>query len=190
MSQDNLFLKKLTDEDVGVRDALHIAVIVAKVREPVWPGDHVGIKKIDGTYYVSYSFRPHVAVVNPFEKDKKYDDTCLLCLYPGSISSLRHAWEHDSFDHDSYSKKLEKRYEDSHIGWITKWAACYGMDFDEVVEYGKRYVEYGDYVNHGPRFDGESVPDEFWTHYNELDGIKGTKYENKDGGGSFFTCSC
>lgn len=190
MSQDNLFLKKLTDEDVGVRDALHIAVIVAKVREPVWPGDHVGIKNIGGTYYVSCSIRPHVGVVNPFEKDKIYDDTCLLLLYPGTIKSLRHEWEHDAFsDNEKCKFSTEIKWENIHEKWITEWAESYGMSFAEVVGYGKRYVEFDDYVNHGPRFEAESVPDEFWTHYNELDGIKGTKYENNEGG-SFFTCSC
>jgi len=87
------------------RDAVHIACVPAIARGKLFPGQEVGIVKTDwygkerpGKIIID---RTHIAIgiVDPFLRESvQPGERCWLLLYPGSITSLRHAWTHPAFD--------------------------------------------------------------------------------------------
>jgi hypothetical protein len=76
--------------------------------------------------------------------------------------------------------------------WIRNFANRVSLHYDVLMEGAADWVrskqagEWGDYLCFGGLLEGESVPDEFWTHY---EAVTGEKVE-EDHRGSFFTCSC
>jgi hypothetical protein len=51
---------------------------------------------------------------------------------------------------------------------------------------GANWLNNNDYYCEGGTFEGETVPDEYWDHYQEITGRKVKSGERE----SFFTCSC
>lgn len=106
-----------------------------------------------------------------------------LFLYPGSITSLRHDWTHSGLPDESLSvEPVPHRPTLEAKAWIEKYAAGIGADYQEIMDAAANWVSSGEYLNHGPRFEGEHLPEGFWTHYELITGKKGE--------GSFFSCSC
>jgi hypothetical protein len=76
------------------RDAIHVAIVPAVAAHPLRPGDHVG-RLPDGTFWVT---NEPIGIVDPFRTDLiEAGESFWLCLYPGSITSLRHVWSHPAF---------------------------------------------------------------------------------------------
>lgn len=69
--------------------------------------------------------------------------------------------------------------------WVTEYADRIGVSYDDLMRHAKDHVEHGSYWVEGGRFEGESLPDGFWEHYEK---ITGEEVEtNRD---NFFSCSC
>ena len=78
------------------RDAVHVAVCPAVAGGRLQAGDHVG-RLPDGRY--GALGRPYLGVVDPFFRDwVEVDQQFWLCLFPGTVTSLRHHWTHPSFE--------------------------------------------------------------------------------------------
>jgi hypothetical protein len=76
------------------RDAIHIAIIPVIASGELRPGQHVGPLPDDRFGVVE---RP-IGVVDPFLRGPVKDgERFWLCLYPYSITSLRHVWTHPAF---------------------------------------------------------------------------------------------
>ena len=97
-------LGELTAVNEFRRDALHIATISATAVQRLSPGQHVGWTSSETARQAGPAKR-NVGIVDPFLKnDVEPGQRFWLCLYPGSITSLRHVWGHPSFNkpnHDS-----------------------------------------------------------------------------------------
>lgn len=71
---------KLVEGEPG-RDAIHIAVIPMVALRDLKPGEHLA----------------H-GIVDPYlRKGPKRGEKYFLFLYPGTVTSLRHVWEHPEF---------------------------------------------------------------------------------------------
>ena len=84
------------------RDAVHVAVVPVVAGQDLLPGDHVrlvagralrlglGMRRAPGVT---------IGVVDPFlDVAMVRKGECFwLCLYPGTITSLRHVWTHPAF---------------------------------------------------------------------------------------------
>lgn len=181
MSNDLGLGRLIGKEDKVERDAIHIAVVPVFADVSLRAGEHVGL--VDGTLdTVSKDASEKIGIVDPFlttsvPKGKR----CWLYLYPGTITSLRHDWTHPSFikakeiDKVALSKK-----------WIEEYAESIGLDYDELVSSAADYLTSGDRLNKGDLLDGVYLEDEFWDHY-EI--VEGTKVKDDDRG-SFFSCAC
>lgn len=86
-------LGQLAPENAG-RDAVHVAVVPAVAGERLRPGEQVGFV---GDTLVAVD-KGAVGIVDPFlTKHVNKGQRFYLCLYPGTVTSLRHAWNHPSF---------------------------------------------------------------------------------------------
>lgn len=85
-------LGKLIDGPAG-RDAVHVAVAPVEAGSEMWPGDQVGIGADGKAYDAMCEEIVSVGIADPFlTKQIKRGDKFWLCLYPGTVTSLRHIW--------------------------------------------------------------------------------------------------
>lgn len=78
------------------RDAIHFAVAPVIAGELLEPGQHVGM--VDGKFYWSVNDEQKIGVVDPFLKESvERGHRFWLMLYPNTVTSLRHVWEHPAF---------------------------------------------------------------------------------------------
>lgn len=84
-------LGKLVEGNPG-RDAIHLAVVPMVAGEDLQPGSHV---RIENEKAVETINDDGIGIVDPFLRDRVTEgQTFWLCLYPKTITSLRHVWEH------------------------------------------------------------------------------------------------
>lgn len=111
------------------RDAIHVAIAPVVADTDLLPGQHValiGQGRIgpDG---------PLVGIVDPFLRKKvKAGERCWLCLYPQTVTSLRHEWTHPAFVVDSDRQFSEQ--------WLRVYAAKMNS-YDTPDEAFQRLIE-------------------------------------------------
>lgn len=111
-------LGKLATDDAG-RDAIHIAVAPVVAFEPLKPGDHVGILN---SGEASKATAKHIGIVDPYlSSPVKSGERFYLCLYPNTITSLRHHWVHPSFKEEAPPTKADFDKSESEA-WLRKYA--------------------------------------------------------------------
>jgi hypothetical protein len=165
------------------RDAIHVAVTPMVAAQKLQRADHVCMK--GGKAYKASKSDNAIGIVDPYlSVTVNKDDTFFVFMYPNTITSLRHEWTHPLFDNCA-EEVVPTELSKSKI-WIEEFAGGHGLDYDELMDAAVDYVKYGNYLNHGPRFEDEWLEDEFWDHYEV---VMNTKVED-DNRGCFFACSC
>lgn len=164
----NITLGQIITGNEG-RDAVHVAIAPCVAKEKLFPGQDVGA---DGT-----TAQPHVGIVDPYLKHPVLPDQGFwVCLYPNTITSLRHEWLHPEFDKNA----------DGARAWLEGFAGQAGITYDELIEAAHDYLDRGEYLSQGGRWEGFWTPDEFWPHF---EAVTGRKVQEEDRG-SFFSCAC
>ena len=178
-------LGTLIDERAG-RDAIHLAVEPVIAGNRLRPGER--IRLIDGKA-VTASIDESIGIVDPFLRGNiAAGDRFWLVVNPRTITSLRHVWSHPAFQEAGHSGVAYSPAEQ----WIRDFADRVSLHYDVLMEGADEWVRdkkrggWGEYLCFGGLLEGESVPDEFWTHY---EAVKGEKVAEEHRG-SFFTCSC
>lgn len=173
MQQDLKIGQLITDDQK--RDAIHVAV--CPVIAPDWleAGCHV-----DFNGQGRAKRKDCVGIVDPFiEGPIRPGDKFWLFLYPNSVTSLRHEWEHPKFK----ETKEEPKEDSPSVRWLVGFAADAGLSYKDLMEAAANYInDHDNYLCEGDRWDGFYMPDEFWDHYYIVTGKKSS--------GSFFACSC
>jgi len=180
-------------DDAGGRDAVHVAVISAIAGHKLSPGEHVGfvIQPSDdkeGTADVLTKGEDPIGIVDPFLRTSvKKGQRFWMYLYPRTITSLRHQWTHPAFpdtvegtSYSTPSQQLESKR------WITEWADQYGVTYTDMIQAAENYLKFGHYFVRGGTFEGESVPKQFWDHFQVVTG----RLVRSDERETFFSCSC
>lgn len=163
------------------RDAIHLAVEPAIAAHMLRAGEDVGF--VDGG--VGLCENP-VGIVDPFLKKVVHKgERFWLVVYPRQITSLRHVWEHPKFPPSLDVTATAKSYPRSEK-WLRGYAATIPVHYEDLLIHAREYAEHGAYWIEGGRFESYSVPDEFWTHYENVTG----KVVDEENRGSFFSCSC
>lgn len=169
----------ITDKD-AYRDAIHLAVLPVVAKVTLSPGESVGIN--------GDKMKP-IGVVDPFLRlQVQPGEKFWLCIYPRTVTSLRHVWGHPGVPPEGYGrvsvdyKEVEKKAISKK--WIEDYAAQIGLAYSVLMEGAEDSITHGDCINLGDR--QENTDPDFWTHYETVTGttIDPDKKEN------FFTCSC
>lgn len=82
---------------VGMRDAVHVAVIGAVTAHRMAPGSRVGLTESGELSMVA---SPVVGVVDPYLPPGEIPPgtTVWLCLLPGTVTGMRHVWSAPGFE--------------------------------------------------------------------------------------------
>ncbi|MDB5386331.1 MAG: hypothetical protein JWM11_1977 [Planctomycetaceae bacterium] len=90
-------LGELIQDGERRRDAVHIALAPVTAVEWLRPGQHVGLVQEGNVELVGPS--PHnIGIVDPYlREDIEPGQRFWLCLYPGTVTGLRHVWTHPAF---------------------------------------------------------------------------------------------
>lgn len=184
------------------RDAIHLGVEPVIAGEKMMPGDHTYLQ--NGFAYPCAPGSPMaMGIVDPFLTDAvKVGERFWLIVYPRQITSLRHVWEHPDFpasgetetpepvavDDAKLHKMLLLLGEEKAVAKeaIRTLADSLDVDYDELLDRAQEYVSCGEYWSEGDRFEGESIPQEFWNHYEKV--MQTTvALSDRD---NFLSCSC
>lgn len=123
--------------DTDQKDAVHVAIVAVKAGEPLSPGDHVSVKN-----NVALLGSEAIGIVDPFLSDALNEgDSFYLCLYPETVTGMRHEWNHPAFDDLASAKDEMKRLAGAfHISYHHIMEACEafarGEDFCFWSDYG------------------------------------------------------
>lgn len=161
------------------RDAIHVAIIPVQARTELNPGQPVGK---DGTD------KDPIGVVDPFlDKPVKAGQIFWMLLKPRTITGLRHHWEHPDYPNPTSPIEIPRAAAHKNsLMWLQNFAKEVGCTFDKLMDATKDWLDNSNYFVQGGKFEGVTIPDEFWTHYSRLtnDYIHTSKQR------SFFSCSC
>lgn len=162
------------------RDAIHVAVAPVVAKEKLFAGQDIGF--VDDSFISAGAVKPFVGIVDPFLKQPVFPgQEFWMFIYPNTITSLRHEWTHPLFKPAETENLVSKS-----VDWVTEFAKSEYLTYEEILIAATNYLNSGDYLCDGGKWEGSSVPDEFWEHYGSITGRK----TNEDERGSFFSCSC
>lgn len=193
MSEAQAWLGKLLPEDVG-RDATHVAVVPMIAATEMEPGTHCGV--IAGGQAGLVPEGNHIGIVDPFLRENvKKGDRFYLCLYPRSVTGLRHVYEHPVLDRMSQPAP-PVRSRDASERWLRDYIARYTGRSDGYPSYedvlNKIKEDWGDsQLFHEvlvedearqSRHDDEPLPAEFWDH---VETVMERKINNR---ATYFAC--
>ena len=188
MSEAQAWLGKLLPDDVA-RDATHVAVVPMVAATEMEPGTHCGVVADGQAGLVSED--KTIGIVDPFLcENVKKGERFYLCLYPRSVTGLRHIYDHPALDkmpssapvrsHETSERWLRdyiERYTGRHDGYPT-----YEDVLDKIKEsdaWGNSQlfhtVEVEDEARQN-RHDDESLPSEFWDH---VETVLGRRIHNR-----------
>lgn len=183
MSDAQVWLGKLAPKDAE-RDATHVAVVPMIATEELGPGEHVGLVDDNDKKKAGTDTRQLIGIVDPFLAAKvKPGQLFYLCLYPRTVTGLRHVYVHPVLDGDSAAISKD---------WIAKWGASQGIQYEDLMFHAKMWVEThdgkygGEYWVEGGRFEGQTLPAVFWEHYDRVSGTNTPENMRRP----FFSCSC
>lgn len=194
------------------RDAIHIAVEPVKAAVTLYPGQHVGT---DADGNANTNGVELLGIVDPFLTGPVYPGQPFwLLVYPRTITSLRHVWEHPSFPPVQTERIVEKEIikevevikeipvsrglnYDEVKAWLENWLNNNGsISLEDIV---RAYSDEGSYVSINDytsiMIDGDYIhvsgsdasgyiPDEF---FDNLEIFLGRRIRNRP---EYFSCAC
>lgn len=172
-------------EEGAQRDAIHIAVAPVVAASKLNPGDHIGFVA-SNQEMVGPSAAP-IGIVDPFLKGSiTKGQRFWMFLYPNTITALKHVWTHPAFI-DAEPQRDPKGDSEA---WLRHFADDVGADYHQMMDVAASHCDKdnrwgGDYLIEGGRWEGQSTPDEFWTHFAAVTGKTPA-----DGPTGIFSCSC
>jgi hypothetical protein len=180
----------------AARDAVHIAVVPVEAGVDLSPGYWVRVVaglafEVDGP-----TSPGAVGVVDPYlENGPERGQRFWLYLRPGSITALRHEWDHPAFPlsrpRDESDARVARDVEEALTGqakrWLEEFALKVGMTYDEFVG----HLEEGE----GITFDSDDYRqdvcyehrDEIWKNAEEA---LGKTFDRPHRDRVYFSCSC
>lgn len=188
-SVGDIGIGQLCDPDAK-RDAIHFACAPVEAGQVLGPACSVTVR--DGKAYLAEN---GIGIVDPFLRTTVgIGERFWLILNPGSITALRHAWEHPAFEAEKPAPSQPLLDRAASEQWLRDFCARADCpDYHTTVaaainfydDYGQSYNE-GDYVLICGSDAHSDIPPEFWTHVQVVTGQ--TIPDEKRA--KYFSCSC
>lgn len=164
----------------AVRDAIHIAIAPVIASEGLKPGEHIGFSP-GSTTHMERSDSP-IGIVNPFGKRIVAGESFYVCLYPDTVTDMKHHWSHPSFGEPLIVATDKEASE----AWLISFCKRYGLRMEcllrELADSDPSLCVYEDSVD-----DGYRERDDLWKHYQIFTGTVVSE-DQKDNLG--FRCAC
>lgn len=142
------------------RDAIHMAIAPVVAGTSLAPGERVIIK--DNKAFGSKKLP--IGIVDPFlTKAVKEGEIFWLFMFPNTITSLRHDWEHPKLP-----KNVDKNYEVKESeDWLIQWAEDESMTYTQLLQGLKEFAETGAeyYINNDLSYSRFGESKDLWKHY-------------------------
>lgn len=171
------------------RDAVHIAVAPMVAAELLKPGTHVGVGK-DGR--ATRNMRAtRIGIVDPFlTKHVKEGEEFYVCLYPGSVESIRHHWTHPAFVDEDQSTPDPRIASEA---WLRQFAEEMETSYPRLMEIAEAANDgTGEWDGNVLHYSGHDTPDRgyndiqgFWYHWSVVTGKTPSDHTR-----TFFSCAC
>jgi hypothetical protein len=173
-------------------DAIHIAIAQVVAGEPLKAGDRVGwLEGKEGV--VSKSDNP-LGIIDPFlTQDVSKDCQCYLFLFPNTVTSLTHQWEHPAFNRNPERIKAARKWlDDNGEDKYEDGDYCYGATnadrfIDEFLEGKMNYYALGDDFSEKYNSNADGFRKKFWDNLEIVTGKMATKEQRQQ---EYFSCSC
>lgn len=161
------------------RDAIHVALAPMVAGQDLFPGQHVALSE-DSSEAVCDGQK--LGIVDPYlSKKVNKGEKFWLFLYPNTVTSLRHEWEHPAFKPVIDTEKLE----------IEELAEKAGMSYGRLMDAVSQYANYEDYTHMGSNQDYESLSyndmEKIYKHHEKVNNVQ---VQPDRFGVNPFTCSC
>lgn len=194
-SNQEINLGKLLGPGEGSRDAIHIAIAPVIAEDILYPGQEIGL---NGGNMASIEADKMIGIVDPFLKHSvPKGERFWLFLFPNTITSLHHVWEHPSFQPCTMTHyvladdTIHTTSNDSVAAakdWIAKFAERMEITYDGLMRVAHLFVEcrHYEYMNSELYKDCWDQFPEFWKHYATVIG-KEINVHDED---VPFTCAC
>jgi hypothetical protein len=166
-----------------IRDAVHVPVCEVLAGEELLPGQEMAWREGEENrakhIVVPAIGQRVIGMVDPWlPHHVTAGQRCFVLLRPGSITTLRHVWEHPSYDKPQDVADAILR--------LTQYAMGIGYTFEHMIELCDRYqAQRGDWPEPSViewRFESMSLPVWFWADYTLATGSPAPH------GGAFFSC--
>ncbi len=166
------------------RDATHVATIPMVAAHQIMPGAHVGIVRAGMAGADSDKL---IGIVDPFlTKPVNRGERFYLCLYPRTVTGLRHVYKHPELDAMVAVDTEQKAVSEQWLRDFCNNADCprYESVIATAIEHQKGagwdddYLHFRDMDAHG------EIPPEFWDH---AEIVTGQKLEKR---AAHFSCAC
>lgn len=149
---------QLIDGMMPERDAIHVAMIPAMAGENLNPGDRVAVDK---NMVATRSNEWH-GIVDPFLEELVWEESWFwLWMKPGTVTGIRHHWDHPAF-----------RDSTEDIKWIERFCVYHESTYEEVMDGARKYCSREDDIVacFSTHLDYEAVP-EFWERFTRVTGL-------------------
>lgn len=163
---------------IAEKDAIHVAIAPVRAHGRVLPGERVGF--IGDS--VGGGAEEIIGIADPFlHGPVEEGQSFWMFLFPNTVTSMRHEWEHPAFAVVTRPERSVKSQE-----WIREYAERCGLSYRDLMAGAEEYLNSGEYLCRGELLDGVYTADEFWDHFTAVTG----RVVTEDDRVSFFTCSC
>ena len=166
------------------RDAIHLAVLPVMAGARLYPGQGIDVR--DG---VAVPAQGGLGIVDPFLSGAVHPEQRFwMVLRPRLIKSLRHVWSHPAFEDEAgvHAPPAETADKAAARAALEQIALECDSTVEQMIEGANDYLDSDSYLSEGGRWEGVSVPESFWPHFETITGRKVAE----DDRGSFFSCSC
>lgn len=187
------------DFPVGTRDAVHVAVIAATAGQTLWAGEDVCYENGIGNTVANTEGGKNIGIVDPYlERKVSPGQKFWLFLYPRTITTLKHHWEHPDFKEETapVGKKVHTEADvtaarEKAEEYLHQWAGNHGVEYTSMLSTFKDSIdgngELDDCINLGT---GSTAyvdnPYEFWSNVELVLNVNIVDKKKV----SYFVCGC
>ena len=184
---------KLLVDGAGERDAIHIAVEPVVAGEPIEPGTPVALGA-SGKAYEAWENLPALGIADPFLTESILSGSRFyMFLFPNTITSLRHVWEHNAFPDPvgidlTTCRPVDLQTVAVSEAWLRDYAEIFKISYEALLDAGTDFAETDEYyvLNFDTPEEARDLAPDFWRHYQVVTGRKAPD----DCSDTPFSCAC